>query len=64
VFSAPIVTTLEPLTEFYTAEQYHQDYVKLHPDQPYIVQTALPKVEKVCKLFPDQIKNLPEPKAR
>jgi hypothetical protein len=38
--------------------------VKLHPDQPYIVQTALPKVEKVCKLFPDQIKNLPEPKAK
>ena len=62
VFPSPIVTTLEPLNGFYSAEQYHQDYVRHHPDQPYIVQNALPKVEKVCKIFPDQIKKLPEPK--
>jgi peptide-methionine (S)-S-oxide reductase len=64
VFPAPIVTTLEPLADFYTAEKYHQDFVRLNPNHPYIVQTALPKVEKVCKLFPDQIKDLPEPKAK
>ncbi len=39
----PIVTTLEPLVEFYTAEQYHQDYARHHPDQPYIQHHALAK---------------------
>ena len=43
-FSRPIVTTLEPLKEFYLAEEYHQDYARLHPDQPYIQFHAIPKV--------------------
>lgn len=43
-FPRPIVTTLEPLKEFYTAEEYHQDYARRHPDQPYIQFHALPKV--------------------
>lgn len=49
VFASPIVTTLEPLTEFFPAEQYHQDYVRLNPTQGYVVQQALPKVEKAKK---------------
>jgi peptide-methionine (S)-S-oxide reductase len=36
VFKAPIVTTLEPLDAFYPAEDYHQDYVRKHPDNPYV----------------------------
>jgi peptide methionine sulfoxide reductase msrA/msrB len=43
-FPGPIVTTLEPLKNFYPAEEYHQDYARRHPDQPYIQYHALPKV--------------------
>jgi methionine-S-sulfoxide reductase len=42
-FPAPIVTTLEPLKAFYPAEQYHQDYARHNPGQPYIQFHALPK---------------------
>jgi peptide-methionine (S)-S-oxide reductase len=52
-FSSPIVTTLEPLAEFYAAEGYHQDYARLHPGNPYIVQNDLPKVANLQKEFPD-----------
>jgi peptide-methionine (S)-S-oxide reductase len=51
VFSAPIVTTLEPLKAFYVAEAYHQDYVNRNPDNPYIEQQALPKIEKLKKFL-------------
>ena len=56
VFSSPIVTTLEPLTAFYPAEQYHQDYVKHNPDNPYVQQWSVPKVQKLREKFSDQIK--------
>jgi methionine-S-sulfoxide reductase len=46
-FPRPIVTTLEPLTTFYPAEDYHQDYARLNPDQPYIQAVSMPKVCKV-----------------
>lgn len=46
-FAPPIVTTLEPLVEFYPAEAYHQDYARNHLDQPYIQMHAL---DKVCKI--------------
>ena len=46
-FPRPIVTTLEPLGEFYPAEDYHQDYARQNPDQPYIQAVSMPKVCKV-----------------
>ena len=46
-FPRPLVTTLEPLSEFYAAEDYHQDYARLNPDQPYIQAVSIPKVCKV-----------------
>ncbi|MFN0021131.1 MAG: peptide-methionine (S)-S-oxide reductase MsrA [Pirellulaceae bacterium] len=46
-FSRPIVTSIEPLTAFYPAEQYHQDYARQHPDQAYIQSAAIPKACKV-----------------
>lgn len=52
VFSAPIVTTLEPLKVFYPAEAYHQDYLVRHPTQPYIVYNDLPKIDNLKRLFP------------
>ena len=53
VFSAPIVTTLEPYKAFYAAEDYHQNYARLHPDNPYIAMYDLPKVAYLEKELPD-----------
>ena len=53
VFPVPIVTQVAQLTTFYPAEDYHQDYVTLHPDQPYIVINDLPKVANLRKEFPN-----------
>lgn len=50
VFGAPITTTLEPLTAYYPAEKYHQDYAKLNPNQGYIQAAAAPKIEKAKKV--------------
>jgi peptide-methionine (S)-S-oxide reductase len=55
-FDRKIATTLEPLDAFYPAESYHQDYVDRNPDQPYIRFNALPKIEKVRKLFGEAVK--------
>lgn len=57
VFRQPIVTTLEPLETFYMAEAYHQDYVSCNPNQPYIIQQALPKIQKVREKFRDLVIN-------
>jgi len=52
-FSKPIVTQVVPLKDFYMAEDYHQNYLANHPDQPYIVINDIPKVENLKKEFPD-----------
>jgi peptide-methionine (S)-S-oxide reductase len=59
VFSAAIVTKLEPLTGFYPAENYHQDFLVLHPSYPYIVFNDLPKVDDLKQLFPDNYRATP-----
>ncbi|MBZ0096711.1 MAG: peptide-methionine (S)-S-oxide reductase MsrA, partial [Sulfuricella sp.] len=51
-FSAPIVTQVVPLQQFYPAEEYHQNYLALHPNQPYIVIHDKPKLEQLRKRFP------------
>jgi peptide-methionine (S)-S-oxide reductase len=53
VFSQPIATRVDPAGPFYPAEAYHQDYLDLHPDQPYIAINDLPKVQALQTLFPD-----------
>jgi peptide-methionine (S)-S-oxide reductase len=53
VYKKPIVTKLGPLEAFYAAEAYHQDYLTLHPNQPYIVFNDIPKVEALKKIFAD-----------
>jgi peptide-methionine (S)-S-oxide reductase len=59
VFSAPIVTKLEPLSGFYPAEDYHQDFLVLHPSYPYIVFNDLPKIDELKRLFPDNYRETP-----
>jgi peptide-methionine (S)-S-oxide reductase len=51
-FTKPVVTQLVPLKQFFPAEGYHQNYLALHPNQPYIVINDQPKVENLRKQFP------------
>jgi len=55
VYDDPIVTTLEPLDQFYVAEDYHQDYARLNPSQPYIRFNAQPKVEKLKNKYGEMV---------
>ena len=59
VYGKPIVTTIEPLQAFYPAENYHQDYLTLHPRQPYIVFNDLPKIENLKKVFAASYRDKP-----
>ena len=59
-YDSKIVTQVAPLNKFWDAEAYHQGYFRLHPDQPYIMAVSAHKVERVRKLFPQELKaNLP-----
>jgi peptide-methionine (S)-S-oxide reductase len=55
-FPAPIVTQVAALEKFYPAEDYHQNYLALHPDEPYIVYNDLPKLVELKKEFPGRYK--------
>lgn len=55
-FDNPIVTTLEPFTKFYKAENYHQNYYNENGSQPYCQFVIKPKVEKFRKVFKDKLK--------
>jgi len=56
VFPGKIVTEVTPASTFYAAEDYHQDYFANNPFQPYCQAVAVPKVEKVRKVFKDLVK--------
>jgi peptide-methionine (S)-S-oxide reductase len=53
VYPRKIVTEVVPFKAFFRAEDYHQDYLQTHTDQPYIVYNDLPKLEHLKKQFPD-----------
>jgi peptide-methionine (S)-S-oxide reductase len=55
-FSKPIVTAIEPFTNFYAAEDYHQNYFNANGNQPYCHFVIRPKVEKFQKAFKDKLK--------
>lgn len=56
-FSRPIVTQVAKLRAFYPAEEYHQNYLAQHPNQPYIVINDQPKIAALRKQFPDIYNN-------
>ena len=58
-FSAPLATTVEPLKGFYRAEKYHQDFLALNPNYPYILVNDLPKIDDLKTLFPDLYRGEP-----
>jgi peptide-methionine (S)-S-oxide reductase len=51
IWGGGVVTQLEPLGEFYRAEEYHQDFFAKNPGQGYCLAVAVPKVNKVRKAF-------------
>jgi peptide-methionine (S)-S-oxide reductase len=59
VYSRPIVTTIETGKTFFPAEDYHQDYLTLHPYQPYIAYNDIPKVENLKRMFADLYRDKP-----
>ena len=57
IWDKPIVTEIVPFTNFYPAENYHQNYYDNNPSQPYCSFVITPKVEKFEKVFKDKLKN-------
>lgn len=55
-FAAPIVTQVVPLHGFYAAETYHQHFMALHPNYPYIVINDKPKLAVLRTKFPQLVK--------
>lgn len=55
-FPSPVVTAIEPASDFYQAEEYHQQYFENHPYQPYCAFVVSPKVQKFRKKFADRLK--------
>ena len=56
VYPDPIVTTLEPASTFYVAEDYHQNYLENNPTQPYCMFVVAPKAQKIRKKYADRLK--------
>ena len=56
VYSKPIVTTIVPLTKFYKAEEYHQNYFARNKNQRYCQMVIQPKIEKFEKVFKNRLK--------
>jgi peptide-methionine (S)-S-oxide reductase len=55
-FSNKIVTEISPLTRFYVAEDYHQDYYNQNGDQPYCQFVIKPKLDKFKKVFAEKLR--------
>lgn len=55
-FDNPVVTEISPLTNYYAAEDYHQNYFENNPENPYCNAVVRPKVEKFRKVFKDRLK--------
>ncbi|MEX0275551.1 MAG: peptide-methionine (S)-S-oxide reductase MsrA [Flavobacteriaceae bacterium] len=56
VFGSPIVTEITQFTKFHTAEDYHQDYEKNNPDNPYVQSVSIPRLNRFKKKFPELLK--------
>ena len=59
LFRQPIATRIDPAGPFYPAEAYHQDYLTLHPNAPYIATFDIPKVRSLQALFPENWQDTP-----
>jgi peptide-methionine (S)-S-oxide reductase len=57
VFYQPVVTKVEPLKDFYPAEDYHQQYVDQHPHNFYVTAVELPKIDRFKERLPELYSN-------
>ncbi len=55
-YSSPVAATVEKLTKFYPAEDYHQDYVINNPGNPYVQGESIPRIKRAQKLFKELLK--------
>ncbi|MCE2503626.1 MAG: peptide-methionine (S)-S-oxide reductase MsrA [Chlorobi bacterium] len=55
-YDKPIATEIIPLERFWIAEEYHQDYEKRNPNQPYIRNVSIPRLRKFQEMFPELLK--------
>lgn len=56
IFPNPIVTEVKPIADFYEAEDYHQDYVKNNPNQPYVKGVSVPRYNKFKTTYKGKLK--------
>ena len=57
IYNNEVVTEVSPLSKFYPADDYHQNYYQNNPNQPYCSVVIGPKINKLEKLFKDKLKN-------
>lgn len=55
-YNKPIAVIIEPLKVFYIAEDYHQNFERNHPDQPYVRAVSIPRLKKMQAQFPALLK--------
>lgn len=55
-YEKKIVTEVAPFTAFYPAEDYHQDYIQYHPEEPYVKGVSIPRFEKFKKEYKGKLK--------
>lgn len=55
-YSAPIAVIIQPLEVFYMAEGYHQDYERNHPENPYVRNVSIPRINRMKAQFPNLLK--------
>ena len=56
IFSNKIVTEVKPMKKFYFAEEYHQNYERLNPNNPYVRQVSIPRLRRFQKTYPELLK--------
>jgi peptide-methionine (S)-S-oxide reductase len=55
-YTKPIAVIIEPHKIFYKAEAYHQDYEKNHPENPYVQNVSIPRINRMKAQFPQLLK--------
>ena len=55
-FSDPIVTEIKALDKYWRAEEYHQDYIVHHPENPYVQNVSIPRFERFKKVYDGELK--------
>ncbi len=56
-YNSKIVTEVRPLIKFYSAEEYHQEYIYNHPDNPYVRSVSIPDFMRFKKIFQGKLKS-------